>query len=84
MLDNISLKLRTAQLLRSMKTFIDLFDFALHGIDVNDVWLILQDNATCHTSHAIIDLLPQTYDDRLISRNVVDNWQQTNQSQLSI
>lgn len=46
---------------------------ALHGIDVNDVWF-QQDGATCHTSHATIDLLRQTFDDRLISRNGDVNW----------
>ena len=46
----------------------DLFVITLRGIDVNDVWF-QQDGATCHTSHATIDLLRQTFDDRLISQN---------------
>ena len=42
---------------------------ALHGIDVNDVWF-QQDTATSHiTFHVTIDLLPQTFGGRLISRN---------------
>lgn len=51
----------------------DFFVPALHGIDVNDVWF-QQDGATCHTSHATIDLLRQTFDGRLISRNGDVNW----------
>ena len=41
---------------------------ALDGIDVDNVWF-QQDGATCHTSHATIDLLRETFDGRLISRN---------------
>ena len=40
----------------------------LDGIDVENVWF-QQDGATCHTSHATIDLLRETFDGRLISRN---------------
>ena len=32
----------------------------LHAIDENDVWL-QPDGLTCHTSHATIDLLRQTF-----------------------
>ena len=37
----------------------------LDGIDANDIWF-QQVGATCHTSHASIDLLPQTLDILLI------------------
>ena len=47
----------------------DIFITVLHGIDVNNIWF-QQDCATCHTSHAAIDLLRQMFDDRLIRRNV--------------
>ena len=53
------------------------FVFALHGIDVKKVWF-QQDGVTCHTSHAgpQSDLLPQTFDGHLISRNSNGNWLQ--------
>ena len=37
------------------------FGPGLHGIDVNDIWF-QQDGATCHISHARINLLHQTFD----------------------
>ena len=46
---------------------------AFHGIDMNDVWF-QQDGAISHTSRATIDLLHQTFDGRLISRNNANNW----------
>ena len=46
---------------------------ALEDIDVDNVWF-QQDGATFHTSHATIDLLHQTFDGRLISRNGNVNW----------
>ena len=51
----------------------DFFVPALDGIDVDNVWF-QQDGATCHTSHATIDLLRETFDGRLISRNGDVNW----------
>ena len=45
----------------------------LHGINENDVWF-QQNVATYHTSHATINLLCQTFDGHLISRNVYVNW----------
>ena len=67
------MKIMTAQPLRSieipivrMKT--DFFIPALHGIRVKVV-CFQQDCATCHISHAIIDLLRQTFDEPLINRN---------------
>ena len=53
----------------------DFFVPDFHGINVNvnDVWF-QQDDATCHTSHATINLLRQTFDGRLISRNGDINW----------
>ena len=47
---------------------ITFFVLAFHGIDVNDIWF-QQNGANYHTSYATIDLLRQTFDDRLISRN---------------
>ena len=49
------------------------FFYPLFMVDVNDVWF-QQDGETCHASHAIIDLLRQTFDDRLISPNGDVNW----------
>ena len=46
----------------------DSFVRDLHGINMNAVYF-QQGDATCHTSHAAIDLLRQTFDGRLISRN---------------
>ena len=43
----------------------DFFVPARDGIDVNNVWF-QQDGATCHTSHATIDILHETFDGRLI------------------
>ncbi|GFX67571.1 hypothetical protein TNCV_3933131 [Trichonephila clavipes] len=35
--------------------------------DIQELWF-QQDGATCHTARATIDLLKDTFDDRLISR----------------
>ena len=51
----------------------DFFVPALDGIDMDNVWF-QQDDATCHTPHATIDLLRETFDGGLISRNVDVNW----------
>jgi hypothetical protein len=45
----------------------------LAGINLADMWF-QQDGATCHTAHATIDLLKETFDERLISRNGPINW----------
>ena len=47
------------------------FVSALHGVGVNDTWFH-QDAAICYTSHATIDVLCQTFDDRLSSRRSFD------------
>ncbi|GFW60591.1 uncharacterized protein TNCV_569371 [Trichonephila clavipes] len=39
----------------------------LNNHDVQELWF-QQDGATCHTAHATIDLLKDTFGDRLISR----------------
>ncbi|GFV93854.1 putative DD41D transposase [Trichonephila clavipes] len=39
----------------------------LNNHDVQQLWF-QQDGATCHTAHATIDLLKDTFSDRLISR----------------
>ncbi|GFU09698.1 DUF4817 domain-containing protein [Trichonephila clavipes] len=41
--------------------------------DVQELW-IQQDRATCHTARTIIDLLKDTFGDRLISRFGPVNW----------
>ena len=45
----------------------------LNGIDMKHVWL-QKDEATCRPSHATNDLLCQTFEGRLISRNGNVNW----------
>ncbi|GFU86770.1 putative DD41D transposase [Trichonephila clavipes] len=45
----------------------------LNNHDVQEL-LFQQDGATCHTAHATIDLLKDTFGDRLISRFGPGNW----------
>ncbi|GFX94721.1 uncharacterized protein TNCV_4799981 [Trichonephila clavipes] len=45
----------------------------LNNHDVQELWL-QQDDATCHIAHAKIDLLKETFGDRLISRFGPVNW----------
>ncbi|GFW28687.1 DUF4817 domain-containing protein [Trichonephila clavipes] len=45
----------------------------LNNHDVQDLWF-QQDGATCHTARATIDLLKDTFGDRLISRFRPVNW----------
>ncbi|GFW62778.1 uncharacterized protein TNCV_2625411 [Trichonephila clavipes] len=45
----------------------------LNNHDVQELWF-QQDGATCHTALAIIDLLKDTFGDRLISRFGPVNW----------
>ncbi|GFW83519.1 putative DD41D transposase [Trichonephila clavipes] len=45
----------------------------LNNHDVQELWF-QQDGATCHTARATIDLLKDTFGDRLISRFVPVNW----------
>ncbi|GFX11962.1 putative DD41D transposase [Trichonephila clavipes] len=45
----------------------------LNNHDVQDLWF-QQDGATCHTARATIDLLKDTFGDRLISRFGSVNW----------
>ncbi|GFW03780.1 heat shock 70kDa protein 8 [Trichonephila clavipes] len=45
----------------------------LNNHDVQELW-IQQDGATCHTARATIDLLKDTFGDRLISRFGPVNW----------
>ncbi|GFW54352.1 putative DD41D transposase [Trichonephila clavipes] len=45
----------------------------LNNHDVQELWF-QQDGATCHTSRATIDLLKDTFGDRLISRFGPVNW----------
>ncbi|GFW42440.1 transposable element Tc3 transposase [Trichonephila clavipes] len=45
----------------------------LNNHDFQELWF-QQDGATCHTARATIDLLKDTFDDRLISRFGPVNW----------
>lgn len=45
----------------------------LRGINLADMWF-QQDGATCHTAGATIDLLKETFDEKIISRNGPINW----------
>ncbi|GFW48021.1 uncharacterized protein TNCV_2402081 [Trichonephila clavipes] len=45
----------------------------LNNHDVQELWF-QQDGATCHTARATIDLLKDTFGDRLISRFGTVNW----------
>ncbi|GFT30461.1 uncharacterized protein TNCV_2377481 [Trichonephila clavipes] len=45
----------------------------LNNYDVQELWF-QQDDATCHTARATIDLLKDTFGDRLISRFGPVNW----------
>ncbi|GFS66989.1 transposase [Trichonephila clavipes] len=45
----------------------------LKNHDVQELWF-QQDGATCHTARATIDLLKDTFGDRLISRFGPVNW----------
>ncbi|GFU52170.1 heat shock 70kDa protein 8 [Trichonephila clavipes] len=45
----------------------------LNNHDVKELWF-QQDGATCHTARATIDLLKDTFGDRLISRFGPVNW----------
>ncbi|GFW43037.1 uncharacterized protein TNCV_1474331 [Trichonephila clavipes] len=45
----------------------------LNNHDVQELWF-QQDGATCHTARATIDLLKETFGDRLISRFGPVNW----------
>ncbi|GFX59115.1 putative DD41D transposase [Trichonephila clavipes] len=45
----------------------------LNNHDVQELWF-QQDGASCHTAHATIDLLKDTFGDRLISRFGPVNW----------
>ncbi|GFY27659.1 transposable element Tcb2 transposase [Trichonephila clavipes] len=49
------------------------FILELHNHDVQELWF-QQDGATCHTARATIDLLKDTFGDRLISRFEPVNW----------
>ncbi|GFV16928.1 uncharacterized protein TNCV_4365281 [Trichonephila clavipes] len=48
----------------------------LNNHDVQELWF-QQDGATCHTARATIDLLKDTFGDRLISRFGPVNWPPT-------
>ncbi|GFT20410.1 uncharacterized protein TNCV_4964161 [Trichonephila clavipes] len=49
------------------------FILELNNHDVQELWF-QQDGATCHTARATIDLLKDTFGDRLISRFGPVNW----------
>ncbi|GFY20020.1 DUF4817 domain-containing protein [Trichonephila clavipes] len=66
-----------ATTLQSMVNGIDMiinfFIPELNNHDVQELWF-QQDGATCHTARATIDLLKDTFGDRLISRFGSANW----------
>ncbi|GFU61156.1 putative DD41D transposase [Trichonephila clavipes] len=49
------------------------FIFELNNHDLQELWF-QQDIATCHTAHATIDLLKDTFVDRLMLRFEPVNW----------
>ncbi|GFW65266.1 putative DD41D transposase [Trichonephila clavipes] len=51
----------------------NIFILELNNHGVQELWF-QQDGATCHTSRATIDLLKDTFGDRLISRFGPVNW----------
>ncbi|GFW16627.1 transposase [Trichonephila clavipes] len=52
---------------------INFFIPELNNHDVQGLWF-QQDGATCHTARATIDLLKDTFGDRIISRSGPVNW----------
>ncbi|GFW91419.1 uncharacterized protein TNCV_3375851 [Trichonephila clavipes] len=58
---------------RYRATIANFFISELNNHDVQELW-IQQDGATCHTVRATIDLLKDTFGDRLISRFGPVNW----------
>jgi len=46
----------------------DLFVPQLNDVNVKEFWF-QQDGATCHTARDTINLLQETFDERIISRN---------------
>ncbi|GFV80149.1 putative DD41D transposase [Trichonephila clavipes] len=58
---------------RYRATITNFFIPELNNHDVQELWF-QQDGATCHTAHATIDLLKDTFGDRLISRFGPVNW----------
>ncbi|GFW48944.1 DUF4817 domain-containing protein [Trichonephila clavipes] len=58
---------------RSRAMITNFFIPELNNHDVQKLWF-QQDGATCHTARAIIDLLKDTFGDRLISRFGPVNW----------
>ncbi|GFV47548.1 uncharacterized protein TNCV_2731471 [Trichonephila clavipes] len=55
------------------RAMITTFHSELNNHDVQELWF-QQDGATCHTARATIDLLKDTFGDRLISRFGPVNW----------
>ncbi|XP_073819568.1 uncharacterized protein [Musca autumnalis] len=51
----------------------DYFVPELDGMNVDELWF-QQDGATCHTAHVTIDLLKETFNECIISRNGPVNW----------
>ncbi|XP_073847020.1 uncharacterized protein [Musca autumnalis] len=51
----------------------DYFVPELDGMNVDELWF-QKVGATCHTAHVTIDLLKETFDERIISRNGPVNW----------
>ncbi|GFX15410.1 DUF4817 domain-containing protein [Trichonephila clavipes] len=65
--------LTSSEMKNIMKTITNFFIPELNNHDVQKLWF-QQDGATCHTARATIDLLKDTFGDRLISRFGPVNW----------
>ncbi|GFU05874.1 transposable element Tc3 transposase [Trichonephila clavipes] len=73
---NPSSKTMKATTLQSMVIGIEITNFfipELNNHDIQELWF-QQDDATCYTARATIDLLKDTFGDRLISRFEPVNW----------
>ncbi|GFV06713.1 DUF4817 domain-containing protein [Trichonephila clavipes] len=73
------LKIFRVERLIHVKSAVGSKTFHLHGVEIKievpaqELWF-QQDGATCHTARATIDLLKDTFGDRLISRFGPVNW----------
>ena len=45
----------------------------IENMDLNKMWF-QQDDATCHTAHAMMDVLHEQFPDMIISRGAEVNW----------
>ncbi|GFY14640.1 uncharacterized protein TNCV_4828431 [Trichonephila clavipes] len=73
--DKIKCAIRSADIVSMVKLFSDLeeYNYSPEFMTSLELWF-QQDGATCHTARATIDLLKDTFGDRLISRFGPVNW----------